>query len=132
MTQAPPVIFRNPTEIPQPTSGRAKRPASRVSNRRRGTGRVLAGGTGRAAIRGNRQVIELEHGIVVYPAREKDSRWGAVWWEDGERRQCAVRPGRLPGHRGAVAALRPSLFRGPGPKTARRHRLKPPPKITKD
>jgi integrase len=33
-------------------------------------------------------VIELECGITVYPAREEGGRWRAVWYEDGERRQC--------------------------------------------
>jgi integrase len=35
-----------------------------------------------------RLVIELEHGITVYPAREEKGRWRAVWYEDGQRRQC--------------------------------------------
>jgi hypothetical protein len=48
----------------------------------------VASGAGRAAIRGGSEVIELEHGITVYPAREEKGRWRAVWYEDGERRQC--------------------------------------------
>jgi hypothetical protein len=52
------------------------------------TGRVLANGTGRAATRGGGEVIELEYGITVYPAREEHGRWRAVWYEDGERQQC--------------------------------------------
>ena len=35
-----------------------------------------------------RPVIELEYGITVYPARFDGDRWRAVWYEDGERRQC--------------------------------------------
>jgi integrase len=35
-----------------------------------------------------RLVIELEHGITVYPAREEKGRWRAVWYEDGQRQQC--------------------------------------------
>ncbi|MGH3275952.1 MAG: hypothetical protein ACRDNZ_16705, partial [Streptosporangiaceae bacterium] len=46
------------------------------------------GGAERAATRGGGEVIELEHGITVYPAREERGRWRAVWHEDGERRQC--------------------------------------------
>jgi len=33
-------------------------------------------------------VIELECGITVYPAREEQGRWRAVWHENGERQQC--------------------------------------------
>ena len=45
-------------------------------------------GRGRAATRGGRPVIELECGITVYPAREEQGRWRAVWHENGERQQC--------------------------------------------
>ena len=41
-------------------------------------GRVLANGTGRAATRGGGEVIELEYGITVYPARDEHGRWRAV------------------------------------------------------
>ena len=51
-------------------------------------GRVVAGGTGRAATRGGGPVIELECGITVYPAREEQGRWRAVWHENGQRQQC--------------------------------------------
>jgi integrase len=41
-------------------------------------------------------VIELEHGITVYPARFQGDRWRAVWYEDGQRQQCeSVREDRL-------------------------------------
>jgi hypothetical protein len=44
----------------------------------------------------DRPVIELEHGITVYPARWERGRWRAVWYEDGERQQCeAVTEDRL-------------------------------------
>jgi len=33
-------------------------------------------------------VIELECGITVYPARQEGDRWRAVWYENGEPRQC--------------------------------------------
>jgi hypothetical protein len=52
------------------------------------TGRVVANGAGRAATRGGSEVIELEHGITVYPAREEKGHWRAVWYEDGERQHC--------------------------------------------
>jgi hypothetical protein len=49
---------------------------------------MLASGTGRAATRGGGPVIELECGITVYPAREEQGRWRAVWHENGARQQC--------------------------------------------
>jgi integrase len=48
---------------------------------------MLASGTGRAATRGGGPVIELECGITVYPAREEQGRWRAVWHENGARQQ---------------------------------------------
>ena len=33
-------------------------------------------------------VVELDHGVTVYPARVAGGRWRAVWYEDGRRRQC--------------------------------------------
>ena len=44
----------------------------------------------------DRPVIELEHGITVYPARTPGGRWRAVWYEDGVREQCeSVSEGKL-------------------------------------
>jgi integrase len=82
MTQAPPAGFKIPTKSPQPAR-KAARPAGR-----RAPGRVLVTGTGRAATRGGGEVIELEHGITVYPARAEPGRWRAVWHENGQRQQC--------------------------------------------
>jgi hypothetical protein len=49
--------------------------------------RVLAGGAGRPATRGNGDpVIELDCGVTVYPAREGRDRWRVVWVEGGRRR----------------------------------------------
>lgn len=43
-----------------------------------------------------RVVVELECGVTVYPAREEGDRWRAVWYENGQRRQCeAVSEERL-------------------------------------
>ena len=50
--------------------------------------RVLAAGTERESTRGGGDVIELECGITVYPARSDGGRWRAVWYEAGERQQC--------------------------------------------
>jgi hypothetical protein len=48
---------------------------------------VLAAGTGRNSARGG-EVIELECGITIYPARSEGGRWRAVWYEAGVREQC--------------------------------------------
>jgi integrase len=80
MTHVAPAIFKIPTEIPQA----ARRPDKSA----RARGPILASATRRAAARGEGEVIELEHGITVYPAREDGGRWRAVWQEDGKRQQC--------------------------------------------
>jgi hypothetical protein len=88
MTQAAPEVFKIPTKSPQPAVGKAARLAGRAESGRPASGRVLANGTGRAATRGDGEVIELECGIAVYPARGERGRWRAVWYENGERQQC--------------------------------------------
>jgi hypothetical protein len=88
MTQAAPAIFKIPTKFPQPARGKAARPAKRAMAARPAPGPALASATGRPATRGGGEVIELEHGITVYPAREDPGRWRAVWHENGERQQC--------------------------------------------
>ncbi|MFI5063456.1 MAG: hypothetical protein ACHP9Z_05705 [Streptosporangiales bacterium] len=99
MAQAAPERTKIPTNPPQPARSGAARPAGRpkkVGGTARG--RVLASGTGRAATRGGGEVIELGCGITVYPAREEQGRWRAVWYENGERRQCeAVTEEKLAG-----------------------------------
>jgi hypothetical protein len=87
MTQAPVAIFKIPTDSPQPAR-KAARAARRAKPGRPAPGRVLASGTGRVATRGGGEVIELEYGITVYPAREEKGRWRAVWHENGQRQQC--------------------------------------------
>jgi hypothetical protein len=79
MSQAPSPVFKIPTKSPQAPRGAVPRRAS---------GQLRAGGTGRAATRGGGQVIELEYGITVYPARSEGGRWRAVWHEAGKREQC--------------------------------------------
>ncbi|MGH3194626.1 MAG: tyrosine-type recombinase/integrase [Streptosporangiaceae bacterium] len=93
MTQAPPAIFKIPTEFPQPARGKPGRPAARAKASRPARGRVVVNGTGRAATRGGGEVIELEYGITVYPARGEHGRWRAVWYETGERQQCEAGTG---------------------------------------
>ena len=89
MTQAPAAVVKIPTKSPQPARGNAAKPPGRA-RKAPGVGRgpVLAGGNGRAAARGGGEVIELECGITVYPARSEGGRWRAAWHEDGQRLQC--------------------------------------------
>ena len=88
MAQSAPAVFKIPTKSPQPARGKAARPARRAKAARPAPGPVLANGIGRAATRGGGEVIEMEYGITVYPAREEPGRWRAVWHENGERQQC--------------------------------------------
>jgi len=88
MTQAAPPAVKTPTKSPQQARAKAGRAVGRAKPGRSGPGRVRASGTGRAATRGSGEVIELEYGIAVYPAREEHGRWRAVWYEDGKRQQC--------------------------------------------
>jgi integrase len=89
MTQAAPAQAKIPTKSPQPArigtgrhGGRAKKAAAPAR------AAVLAIGTGRESTRGGGEVIELECGITVYPARSDGGRWRAVWYEAGQRQQC--------------------------------------------
>jgi hypothetical protein len=78
MTLAAAVISKIPTDSPQPARRAAKSPGR--PRRAPGTDRspALVGATGRAATRGGGDVIELECGITVYPARSEGGRWRAV------------------------------------------------------
>jgi hypothetical protein len=84
MTQAPASIFKIPTESPQPARGRPSRALKLTVALPKAASRV-AGIETRAAMRGDGKVIELDHGITVYPPKDKGGRWRAVWHEDGER-----------------------------------------------
>ena len=88
MLQAAPAVVKIPTKSPQLARGKPGRPASRAKVGRPAPGQVRVNGTGRAATRGGGEVIELEYGITVYPAREEHGRWRAVWYENGQRQQC--------------------------------------------
>ena len=87
MTQAPAAIFKIPTESLQPSRGKPSR-ARRAPAPQPKAASWVVGIETRAATRGDGEVIELDHGITVYPPRDKDGRWRAVWQEDGERQQC--------------------------------------------
>ena len=88
MAQSAPSRTKKPTKNPQPARIGASRPAP-ARSRRAARSPAFAGGAGRPATRGDgNPVIELEYGITVYPAREGQDRWRAVWHENGSRRQC--------------------------------------------
>ena len=91
MTQAPAAIFKIATESPQPPRGKDSRArkaaAAQPMQANRAAGRVVGTET-RAATRGDGEVIELDHGITVYPPRQAGGRWRAVWYENDERQQC--------------------------------------------
>ena len=88
MVHAAPVRTKIPTKIPQPAGAGASRPA-RPKGRPAARSPVFASGAGRPATRGDGDpVIELDYGITVYPAREGQDRWRAIWYENGKRRQC--------------------------------------------
>jgi hypothetical protein len=90
MAQATAAIVKIPTESPQLAPGkppaRPKRQAKPGAQPARA--KLIAGGSERAATRGGGEVITLECGITVYPARSEEGRWRAVWYEDGRREQC--------------------------------------------
>ena len=90
MAQLAPSRPKIPTKSPQPARGKAARRAPAATGRA-ARGHDFVSGTGRPAARGEgRPVIELECGVTVYPAREEGGRWRAVWYENGQRRQCQV------------------------------------------
>ena len=79
MTQAAPARTKIPTKTPQLLHSAAARPAGRPKKgSHTARSRVIASGTGRATTRGSRGS----------PARGDGGRWRAVWYENGERRQC--------------------------------------------
>jgi hypothetical protein len=89
VTQAATARAKIPTKSPQQgrsAPGRAAGRARKASPPARAA--VLAAGTGRESTRGDGEVIELECGITVYPARSDGGRWRAVWYEAGQRQQC--------------------------------------------
>jgi hypothetical protein len=86
-----------PAESPQPSRGRPGRAKKGSAPARP---EVLATRTGRDFTRGGDEVIELECGITVYPARSEGGRWRAVWYEAGTRQQCEA---------GTEAKLAPKL-----------------------
>jgi hypothetical protein len=78
MQQAASAQIEIPAVSPQPPRSGAARPAGRA--KRTGAharAKVLATGTERESTRGDGEVIELECGITVYPARSEGGRWRA-------------------------------------------------------
>src|SRR6266704_6651179 len=88
-----------PTRNPQPAGPAVRAHGSRLSaagsrrpGQRRAGSRARPGGKAVTGVTragpGGRTVIETPEGITVYAARREGDRWRAVWYEDGERRQC--------------------------------------------
>jgi hypothetical protein len=74
---------------PQPGRGRAGGAPRTRKGGAPARPKLLATGTGRDSTRdGGGEVIELECGVTVYPARSEGGRWRAVWYEAGARQQC--------------------------------------------
>src|SRR5260221_5208730 len=82
---------------PKITTKNPQRPRAGVSRigpvgarpRRAVHGVGLVSGERREGTRGEgRVVVEVAGGITVYPARHPGDRWRAVWYENGQRRQC--------------------------------------------
>jgi hypothetical protein len=89
MTQAAPALTKIPTKSPQPARSGPGRPARRAAKAGSpARPAVLAAVAQRGSTRGDGEVIELEYGITVYPARSAGGRWRAVWHEAGQRQQC--------------------------------------------
>src|ERR1700683_428137 len=84
-TPAPSKINTNPT---QPASGReSRRSASAVSSPRTGRASARVVGEARGSSRDpDRPVMELDFGVVVYPAESSGGVWRAVFTEGGRRR----------------------------------------------
>jgi hypothetical protein len=92
MAHTAPAQTKIPTENPQLARGKAARSAA-VKPRKPGGARrsALTDGVGRASARDeDRVVIELENGITVYPARDADPRWRAVWYEGESRKHTGT------------------------------------------
>ena len=87
MLQAAAAGSASNTDLTQPASGRASRPPAGP----RKTGRSPKGprvtGEERESVRqADRPVIEMEHGITVYPPEAAGEPWRAVFVENGTRR----------------------------------------------
>jgi hypothetical protein len=95
---------------------------ARPKARRAARSRVFASGTGRPATRGDgNTVIELEYGIMVYPAPEGQDRWRAVCSRSSTPRPL---PRKAPVH-GMISALVGAGVDGgylANPDRAHRHR----------
>src|SRR6266702_4393845 len=81
-----------PTKNPQLALARAGGVAPAKARTRRAAGGVaFFSGDRREGSRGEgRVVVEVAGGVTVCPARFAGDRWRAVWYEDGQRRQCQV------------------------------------------
>jgi integrase len=75
------------TEVTQAASGKAsRRPAGQAKGRQRKGQPRVAGDTRESVRDAARVVVELEHGIIVYPPEAAGEPWRAVFTENGQRR----------------------------------------------
>jgi hypothetical protein len=89
---APTALSRSkkPTKSPQLSLVRGEQagPGRSLTRRAPRASSPVAGDV-REGTRGQgRVVVEVDGGITVYPARQAGERWRAVWYENGQRRQC--------------------------------------------
>ena len=79
MAQIAPLRPKINTEVTQPSPARA--------SRRRSKKRAGVAGEARSSVRDpGRAVIELDHGVTVYPPQADGEPWRAVFTENGQRR----------------------------------------------
>ena len=79
-------LTRIPTESPQ--QARRRQGPGRKAVRKVGAVILAMAADSVITESDGRPVIEMACGITVYPPREEGGRWRAVWYEDGQRRQC--------------------------------------------
>ena len=87
MLQAAAAGSASNTELTQPASGRAARPPARPLKTGRSPKGPRVTGEARESVRqADRPVIEMEHGITVYPPQADGEPWRAAFVENGARR----------------------------------------------
>ena len=87
MLQAAAAGSASNTELTQLASGRASRPPAGLRKTGRSPKGLRVSGEERESVRqADRPVIEMEHGITVYPPEADGESWRAVFMENGARR----------------------------------------------
>jgi 3-mercaptopropionate dioxygenase len=80
-----------PTKVPTESPQRRRRRTTSGTPKGPKLGAAILALTADASVTSSgdgRPVIEMACGVTVYPAREDGDRWRAVWYENGQRRQC--------------------------------------------